>query len=42
MADLYLNGKYLGTVEDAKAFVGEIKDLRRNGSFFRHSLNIIF
>jgi len=32
MVDLYLNGKFIGTVEDSDTFVKEIKDLRRIGS----------
>src|SRR3989344_8480324 len=33
MADVYLNGKFVGSVEDAKLFVEDLKDLRRKGSF---------
>ncbi len=31
MADVYLNSKYLGTVEEAGAFADSVKDLRREG-----------
>lgn len=32
MADIFLNSKFIGTVEDAPFFVGEVKDLRRKGA----------
>lgn len=32
MADLYINSKYLGMVEDPRQFVDDFKDLRRKGS----------
>jgi DNA-directed RNA polymerase subunit B' len=32
MVDLYLNGNFVGTVDEADAFVEDIKDLRRKGS----------
>jgi len=32
MAEVYLNSKFAGTVDDAKIFVEEVKDLRRKGS----------
>ena len=31
MTDLYINSKYIGTVEVADQFVEDIKDLRRKG-----------
>ncbi|MBI2665316.1 DNA-directed RNA polymerase subunit B, partial [Candidatus Woesearchaeota archaeon] len=31
MADLYLNGKFVGTVDDALSFIEEVKDYRRKG-----------
>ena len=32
MADIYLNSKYIGQVENASVFVEDVKDLRRKGS----------
>ncbi len=32
MADVYLNSKYIGTVEDPRYFVEGVKDLRREGA----------
>lgn len=32
MADIFLNSKFIGTVEDAPLFVEEVKDLRRKGA----------
>ncbi|MEK6969546.1 MAG: DNA-directed RNA polymerase subunit B [Nanoarchaeota archaeon] len=32
MADIYLNSKLIGTVEDAQHFIEEVKDLRRKGA----------
>lgn len=32
MADVYINSKYLGTVDDPVAFVEDLRDLRRKGS----------
>ncbi len=32
MVDVYLNSRYVGTVDDARAFVEDIKDLRRKGT----------
>ncbi len=32
MTEVYLNSRFIGTVEDARHFVEEIKDLRRKGS----------
>src|SRR3989344_8898017 len=32
MADVYLNGKIVGTVDDALTFVQDLKDLRRKGA----------
>ena len=32
MADVYLNGNFVGSVEEARSFIEEIKDLRRKGS----------
>ncbi|MBS3169861.1 DNA-directed RNA polymerase subunit B [Candidatus Woesearchaeota archaeon] len=32
MADVYLNSRYLGVVENIQAFVEDVKDLRRKGS----------
>src|SRR3989338_5015047 len=32
MVEVYLNSKYVGTVEDAKVFVDSVKDLRREGA----------
>ena len=32
MADIYLNSKYIGTVDNPTHFVGEVKDLRRKGT----------
>lgn len=32
MADVYLNAKFVGTVEDASSFVQDVKDLRRKGT----------
>ena len=31
MAEVYLNSRYLGTVDDAALFASELKDLRRKG-----------
>ena len=31
MADVYINSKYLGTVDDPVVFVEDLKDLRRKG-----------
>ena len=32
MADVYLNSKFIGTVEDIKSYVEDVKDLRRKGT----------
>ncbi len=32
MVDVYLNSRYVGTVDDAKSFVEDVKDLRRKGT----------
>ncbi len=32
MTDLYINSKYIGTIEDATSFVEEVKDMRRTGN----------
>ncbi|MEW5896096.1 MAG: DNA-directed RNA polymerase subunit B [Nanoarchaeota archaeon] len=32
MADVYLNSKFIGSVDDAQQFVSEFKDLRRKGA----------
>src|SRR3989338_8036498 len=32
MADVYLNSRYIGTVEDSSSFASDVKDLRRKGS----------
>ncbi len=32
MADVYLNSKFIGTVEDIKSYVDDVKDLRRKGA----------
>src|SRR3989344_7156677 len=32
MTDVYLNSKYIGTVENPNHFVSEVKDLRRKGT----------
>ena len=32
MVEVYLNSKYVGTVEDAKVFVDSVKDLRQEGA----------
>ena len=31
MAEVYLDGRYLGTVEEAEQFVEDLRDQRRNG-----------
>ncbi len=41
MADVYLNSKYVGTVEDARAFADDFKDLRRKGSL-PDSVNVFY
>ncbi|PIN76827.1 DNA-directed RNA polymerase subunit B [Candidatus Woesearchaeota archaeon CG10_big_fil_rev_8_21_14_0_10_36_11] len=33
MADVYINAKFVGTVDEPTAFVNDIKDLRRKGTF---------
>ncbi len=49
MADIYLNSKYIGKVEDPRLFVENVKDQRRKGSladdvniFFDESTNEIY
>ncbi len=37
MADIYLNSKLIGTVEDPHIFVSGVKDLRREGSLSVHT-----
>ncbi|PIN74022.1 DNA-directed RNA polymerase subunit B [Candidatus Woesearchaeota archaeon CG10_big_fil_rev_8_21_14_0_10_45_16] len=32
MAEVYINAKYVGTVDDPRSFVSDIKDLRRKGT----------
>ncbi len=41
MADVYLNGKIVGTVEDPQLFVQSVKDLRREGGI-ADNVNIYF
>lgn len=36
MAEVYVNSRFVGTVEDARLFVEDIKDLRRKGSLSEH------
>ena len=39
MADVFLNGKFVGTVEDPTSFVKGVRDLRREGSL-PHTINV--
>ncbi|MBI2666452.1 hypothetical protein HYX13_02465 [Candidatus Woesearchaeota archaeon] len=41
MVDVYLNAKFIGSVEDPSAFVAEIKDLRRKGAL-AEDVNVAF
>lgn len=41
MAEIYLNSRFIGTVEDAKVFVDDVKDLRRKGAL-SENVNIYY
>ena len=41
MADIYLNSKFVGTVDDGPSFVADVKDLRRKGTL-SENVNVFY
>src|SRR3989338_2881275 len=41
MADVYINSKFIGTIDDGPSFVADIKDLRRKGTL-SENVNVFY